>query len=223
MDEKLRKNFPQIFVPQRMGTGKTMEMWSEVNAARTKGKKVLILDCKEIDEETKLKNYFKNNLIMKEDFVTNPVILGDWKPKFYWTGNFVEDAERINRPHIKQEGEKEDRIKETLDLLKDLKGFDSFTIEDVFNIQNTLLKHNNWRGVKSGFREHNVSFNGTPDFSEVKILTEQLFPVKPMNKQTLLEWYRQIQIIHPLSDLNGRVFGIIVSILNDIRISKNIE
>ena len=157
------------------------------------------------------------------NFLVNPVITGDFKPKFYWTGNAFEDAKRINNPHIKKEGHKEDRIKETIDLLSDLQGFDDFNINDMFNIQNELLKHNNWRGVKSGFREHNVTFNGTPDFPKVQELTERMFPVSVMNEASLLEWYRQIQMIHPLSDLNGRVFGIIISILNDVRISRKID
>jgi len=160
------------------------------------------------------------NKIKKMNLIENPVVTGNFKAKFYWAGNAFEDAERINRPHIKAEGEKENRIQETIDILNDLDSFDSFTLTDMFNIQNRLLKSNNWRGIVSGFRTHNVKFEDVPDFSKVKELTEQMFPVSLMDKANLLEWYRQIQIIHPLSDLNGRVFGIIVSVLNMQNLKK---
>ena len=157
---------------------------------------------------------------MKRNYIENPVITGNFKPKFYWTGNFTEDAERINRPHIKAEGENENRIAETLDILNDLSGFTEITLEDAFNIQNRLLKSNNWKGIKAGFRLHDVEFSDTPMFQYVKHHTEQMFPVSVAPKEELLEWYKQIQTIHPLSDLNGRVFGIIISILNQHNIKK---
>lgn len=136
-----------------------------------------------------------------------------FKPKFYWTGNFVEDAERINRPHIKAEGENENRISTTVDILSTLEGTKEFTIEDMFNVQNWLLKDNNWKGIKPGLRTHNVGFEDTPDHTLIKDQIEKLFPVKAESKEQLLDWYRQVQTIHPLSDLNGRTFGIIVSVL----------
>jgi hypothetical protein len=157
---------------------------------------------------------------MMIDFVKNPVITGTFSPKFYWTGKLHEDAERINRPHIKAEGERENRIKETIEILDDLSSFTEFTLEDVFNIQNRLLKTNNYKGIKAGFRFHNVGFSDTPQFPQVRNLTEKMFPVSVMPKEQLLEWYKQIQIIHPLSDLNGRVFGIIISILNKYNVKK---
>lgn len=160
---------------------------------------------------------------MSKDYIAEPVITGDYKPKFYWTGNPFEDAQRINRPHIKAEGAKENRIAETQDIIGELSGITSFTLQDALNIQNRLLKANNWRGVVPGFRTNNdikiKKADGTleeiPDFSQVPGLIEKMFPVSKMPKDHLLEWYRQTQIIHPFSDLNGRVFGIIVSILNN--------
>lgn len=155
-----------------------------------------------------------------ETFIKEPVITGDFKPKFYWTNNNFENAERINRPHIKTEGEKENRINETIDILNELSGVKEITLNDAFNIQNRLLKTNNWRGIKAGLREHEVgikkadSTEQTPSPHIVPELINKLFPVKPMDKEHLLEWYKQIQLIHPLSDLNGRVFGIIVALLH---------
>jgi len=137
-----------------------------------------------------------------------------FKPKFYWTGNLHEDAKRINAPHIKKEGVQEDRIAETINIMNEIDSFQEFTLTDAFNIQNRLLSANNYKGIKSGFRTHNVKFSDTPKFEDVPDLAEKMFPVKVMPKEQLLEWYRQIQLIHPLSDLNGRVFGIIVAILN---------
>ncbi len=147
-------------------------------------------------------------------FLKSPVITGSFQPKFYWTGNSFLDAERINRPHIKKEGEQENRIEETVELLSNL-NLSYFELADVFNIQNALLKKNNWKGIKPGIRTHNVKVGSDtpPDFKVVPELLEKLFPVHPMDKESLLEWYKQVQMIHPLSDLNGRVFGIIVSAL----------
>lgn len=162
---------------------------------------------------------------MSRDYIKDPVIRGDFKPKFYWTGNPFEDAQRINRPHIKAEGAKENRIALTQDIITDLSGIETITLNDALNIQNRLLKDNNWRGVVPGFRTNNdiaiKKGDGTleeiPDFYLVPDLIEKMFPVKKMPKEELLEWYRQTQIIHPFSDLNGRVFGIIVSILNQAK------
>lgn len=155
-----------------------------------------------------------------ETFIKEPVITGDFKPKFYWTNNNFENAERINRPHIKKEGEKENRIQETIDILNELSGVKEISLNDAFNIQNRLLKSNNWRGIKAGLREHEVGIkteNGTmenpPNPHKISGLINQLFPVRVMSKEHLLEWYKQVQMIHPLSDLNGRVFGIIVALL----------
>ena len=152
------------------------------------------------------------------NLIENPVITGNFKPKFYWTGNRHEDVVRINNPHIKKEGVNEDRINATIDIMNQLDSFTEFTWKDAENIQNHLLSENNWRGIKSGFRTHNVNLSEVTCY-QVEELTKKLFPVRVMPKEQLLEWYKQIQLIHPLSDLNGRVFGIIVSLLHQ----KNIK
>lgn len=159
--------------------------------------------------------------ITVRDFINNPVITGNFKPKFYWTGNVIVDAERINRPHIKAEGENENRIQDTIDIINELDNVPYITLEDALNIQNRLLKSNNWKGIIAGLRLHDVSIlkpeadlEVTPSPNKVKELINDMFPVASMPKEQLLEWYAQVQMIHPLSDLNGRVFGIIVSILN---------
>lgn len=156
-----------------------------------------------------------------KDYIAEPVITGNFKPKFYWTGNAYEDAERINRPHIKSEGENENRISITFDLICELSGMTSFSLQDALNIQNELLKVNNWSGKRPGLRTENVaikkgdgSIETTPDFLQVPELIEKMFPVSKMPKEHLLEWYKQALTIHPFSDLNGRVFGIIVSVLH---------
>lgn len=137
-----------------------------------------------------------------------------FEPTFYWTGDFEIDAERINRPHIDKEGEQENRINETRNLLIDLAGFDYFTLSDALNIQNELLKHNNYKGIVPGLRTHNVSLVDTPDHRLVPDMIKFWFPVMVMDKESLRLWYREVQKVHPLSDLNGRVFGIIVSVLH---------
>src|SRR5438445_131946 len=72
---------------------------------------------------------------------------------------------------------------------------------------------NNLKVIMPGLHQHTINFKDAPDFTKIKELTEMLFPVKVMPKEYLFDWYRQIMLIHPLSDLNGRTFGIIVSIL----------
>lgn len=134
-------------------------------------------------------------------------------PTWYWTDSIEENAERINRPHINAEGESENRIEETIDLLNTFKGCDSIDVNDMFNIQNYYLKQNNYKGIKPGLRNHNVGFVGTPDWQKLSELTYSMFPLSYTNKKDLLLWYTVIQKIHPLSDLNGRVFGTIVAIL----------
>jgi hypothetical protein len=134
-------------------------------------------------------------------------------PVFYWTGEHMKDAILINKPHIIQEGQKEDRIKSTVELLRLLEDYKEFSLNDVFDIQNQLLKDNNWRGIKLGFRKHNVGFDDTPDYMLVEEQAKNLFPVKISDKEGLLKWYKDIQTVHPLSDLNGRTFGIVVSVL----------
>lgn len=160
---------------------------------------------------------------MKRDFLTNPVITGNFKPKFFWTANFFTDSERINRPSIKHNGENENRIQDTIDILNELKGKNNFTLEDAISIQNQLLEKNDWRGVKvymrTGLRTHNIN-DGHAHFNLVESLTNDLFPVSVMDKESLLEWYKQIILIRPFSDLNENVFGIIVSVLNEIRVNK---
>lgn len=154
-----------------------------------------------------------------QDLENLDVLLGQngFEPTFYWTGDVVRDAELINRPHIKAEGEQEDRIRETIDivsLFRDHPDFDGIiTIKDVFNIQNWFLKQNNYKGIRPGLRDHNIMFEGTPDWKNVPERFYRMFPVKFSTDGDLLLWYRVMMKIHPLSDLNGRTFGTIVSIL----------
>src|ERR1700741_27436 len=100
------------------------------------------------------------------DYIKDPVITGNFNPKFYWAGNYLKDAERINQPHIKAEGEKENRINETIKIINELSGATSFTLEDALNIQNRLLKENNWRGIQPGIRLHDVSIKKTDGYNE---------------------------------------------------------
>lgn len=144
-----------------------------------------------------------------------------FEPRFYWTGDFAIDAELINKPYIEAEGFQEDRTVVTLEIMKICKDYTSFEISDMLNIQNHLLKQNNWKGITPGFRQHNVSFDNTADYTEVQALTNILFPVSTTCafvsalsiEAFFLDWYKEFQEIHPLSDLNGRVAGIIVSVL----------
>lgn len=148
----------------------------------------------------------------KIDFISNPVVSGNFDPVFYWKGDLHTDARLINKPHIEKEGDNENRTLETYFLLKELENHTFFTVHDMFNIQNALLKKNNWKGIKSGYRKHEVNLSEI-DFKLIPELMNHLFPIGIMKRYQLLEWYRQIMLIHPLSDLNGRTFGIIVASL----------
>lgn len=143
-----------------------------------------------------------------------------FRPRFYWTGFVDVDADRINAPHIESEGPNEDRTAATMKILDELSGIMSFTLADALNIQNVLLKENNWKGVAPGLRNHEVKIRKpsgemeiTPAPENVPHLIGALFPITYGDEQQLLAWYQQVQTVHPLSDLNGRVFGIIVSLL----------
>lgn len=151
------------------------------------------------------------------DLINNPIITGDFNPKFYWTKNSFTDSERINQPYIKKYGSNEDRIKDTLEILNSLDMMTEIIWDDVIYIQNKLLSKNNWKGSTPGYRLHNLIDGISPsevvDSDKLEELTGKLFPVRVMPKEQLLEWYKQVMLIRPLSDLNGTVFGIIVSIL----------
>lgn len=138
-----------------------------------------------------------------------------WTPTFYWTGDLEKDAELINKPHIAAEGPAEDRTEETLAIIREISDFKYFELKDIFNIQNRLLAKNNWKGIVPGLRTHTVSFE---DACQWETLPEEMyfiFPYAPavVTKETLLNFYKEVQTLHPLSDLNGRVFGIVVAVL----------
>ena len=156
---------------------------------------------------------------MKQHLENLNILLGQNKfvAEFYWTGDLIKDAELINRPHIIAEGEQENRIRETVDIInlfKDNTNFDNIIeIRNVFNIQNWFLKQNNYKGIKPGLRDHNIMFEGTPDWKNVQEYFYTMFPINFTDKEQLLLWYQVMMKIHPLSDLNGRTFGVIVAIL----------
>lgn len=143
-----------------------------------------------------------------------------FQPEFYWTGDLEKDAVLINAPHIKAEGKQEDRIDETLEIMTMFQTkFEyieeelTFDARDVFNIQNHYLKRNNYKGIVPGLRTHDVTFEGSLHYPLVPTLFYEILPVNLTSKEDLLLWYTVMQKIHPLSDLNGRVFGTIVALL----------
>lgn len=151
-----------------------------------------------------------------------------WHPTFYWTGDFEKDAILINKPHIEKQGEKEDRTALTLELLNIQHDFQKFNSWDAQNMQNYLLKDNNWGAVKAGWRENVAAIlkpDGTelpvPKPDEVEPLINLIFPVEMGDKDHLLKWYRNWGVIHPFTDLNGRVGGIIVSVLYHNYLKRN--
>ena len=81
-------------------------------------------------------------------------------------------------------GKREDRIAETYMILKQIEEYNHFEITDMLNIQNMLLKSNNWKGIKAGFRYHEVNLSDIP-FNEVAELTNKLFPIGMMHKERI--------------------------------------
>lgn len=152
--------------------------------------------------------------------------------KFFWTRHIFEDAQRINKPRIKNEGPNEDRTNTTATMIADWDGKKEWDSADMINIQVLLLRENNWKRITPGIRTHNLS-----SYTDAKYIQEELgklFPVAYFNedekpeikhretegklrilhgKQELLQWYCEAMDVKPFSDLNGVVFGIIVAVL----------
>ena len=159
---------------------------------------------------TLMKKYHKKH----DRHTTEKVTDGGWQPVFYWTGDLKKDAELINKPHIAEEGEKEDRTEETYDLIQTCIDYKHFELKDALNIQNKLISLNNWKGIVPGLRKHSINFKDSPKWEDVESEIEKLFPVRMTGKEKLLQWYKDAATVHPFSDLNGRVLGIIVAVLN---------
>lgn len=152
--------------------------------------------------------------------------------KFFWTRQIYEDAQRINKPRIKNEGPNEDRTRETATIIADYDGKKEWDTADMINIQTLLLKENNWKRITPGLRRLNLA--GHPDAHVIESELNNLFPViyfqdneQPIvkhretegtlnvihGKDEMLQWYTNCMMLKPFSDLNSTVFGIIVAVL----------
>lgn len=158
------------------------------------------------------------NKLLVEEFLDR--IAGKFQPTFYWTGDLKNDAILINQPHVQEEWEQEDRIEETTKIFEIIKDYDGFERRDVLNIQNEYLKQNNYKWIESWIRKHGVWFSNSCPHTMIDELISYLFPVSIAWPEDLLNFYRRIQIIHPLSDLNWRVFGVIVAHLYNKYLQK---
>ena len=144
----------------------------------------------------------------------------EWKPKFKWVDTIEECADYINRPH-------EDypkRVLTTKYLLEDLNpSLTILSIDRLRDIHENIMSER----VDAGyFRKYNVRVGPhiAPDFSLVKkLMTELTTEHYQGNDDSIIEninnlksWYLDFETIHPFSDGNGRVGGIVVAILSNL-------
>lgn len=146
-----------------------------------------------------------------------------FQPKFEWINcktaeeTFAEVASKINRPH-------EDyphKVPATLNALISLveNKVDSFSSFDARAIHSAIFPGHAWSGR---WRNCNVRVgkDNPPSFLQVPDLIEKIFPIARARANGnnycnhLINWYKEFQMIHPFVDGNGRVAGVIVSVLS---------
>jgi len=130
-------------------------------------------------------------------------------PRFTAVESLLEAADMINKPH-------EDyprRVTSTLEAIQDVlrivrhPSISLYTIRCIHQyVMADLRDAGYWRmcEVQIG------SDMGMP-FVSVPSAMSDLHPYQFETIEELFEWYRQFQIIHPFSDGNGRVGGILVA------------
>lgn len=141
----------------------------------------------------------------------------NFDPKFTVVESFKEAATFINLPH-------EDypkRVDKTEKVIKDL----VYTLGDEVNpkVDESLVKqihsyvmddmHHSCRGT---WRPMNVTVSGNKTVDSI-LVKEEMEKILPYDfNSEITEWYQQFQIIHPFADGNGRVGGIILSVVSYI-------
>lgn len=139
-------------------------------------------------------------------------ISSKWKPNFEFVSGIHEVADSINKPHE----DYPDRVSKTERCIEILSGFSKEILKDGMMLSDCMTIHSYVMDDlrdKGSFRTNNVKVGShiPPDALFVRELAENLFPLKPKTTEELIEWYSLFQTIHPFSDGNGRVGGIIVA------------
>ena len=131
-----------------------------------------------------------------------------WAPTFTWVGTSLECADKINSYH-------EDYPKYV--TVTDMVLSKGVTDGKIFNGW-LLLNHRTIFSDKSfagRWRNINVSVGShrPPSFQNIPYLMEELEEHHSVyGVDSLIEWYKDFETIHPFQDGNGRVGGIVVAI-----------
>lgn len=151
-----------------------------------------------------------------------------FKPKFKVVETIQDVALLINDPHVDvTTGEGKALVAQTEYLLSILCDFpkmiedNGFTRHDAMSIHQNLFygkekfRPGHWRDTPAHVfnRDSGEKFEFAPPF-EISPLMSNLMPVKKTDD--LVEWYTKFQTIHPFTDGNGRVGGIIVAVLHKL-------
>lgn len=163
---------------------------------------------------------------MTYDNIITEVKTSNWQPEFVLYQTIHDVAEAINRPH-------EDYpigVEATVEMIEHHRGMERITFADACNIQKYLFDAKVKIANEQGLTLPNLHINLGLRQTEVKVgswtpphpmflpdFVRNLFPVYASDWQSLVDWYKQFQTVHPFEDLNGRVGGIIVAALYQLK------
>ena len=130
-----------------------------------------------------------------------------WPPNFKTVQDLQEAADIINRPH-------EDypmRVSKTNQLILAVSSLesviDSLLVKQIHSVVMWDLPD------RGAWRKWNVrvGYHIPPDHLEIPRLMEMLLPQTPSTREELERFYIDFETIHPFSDGNGRVGGIVIA------------
>lgn len=151
-----------------------------------------------------------------------------WKPQFQTVDDIDTCADCINRPH-EDYPQFVNSTKETI-----LQGIENYTKEDTFSEYEIKQIHNlvmsgkeylvtgRWRHISVHINNEDGGVFVPPEPHLIPQLMLSICPIKigDMTKEDLILWYKRFEIIHPFEDGNGRVGGVIMSIISYINFGE---